>query len=158
LLFFFSTSGVPSFQLSSVPDDQDHDEDVSDDDNWYDPKGPCAAEHDKSDDANILLADWAMQYKITHTALNGLLGILGEFIPGLPRRATTLLQTGSVDPKHIKAVGKGEFHYFGLEKACLQLMDSLLRNSICDLSHLVQLEMQFNIDGLPLFKSSDGAF
>ena len=130
------------------------------DDNQYDPEGGHGdSDHDAGDDsvgndfldARILLTAWANDYDITHSALRALLAILILFIPGLPKSPTTLLQTGSVS--EIRSIGGGNYYHFGVATQLRHLL-----TKIPSLQTLHNLRLQFNIDGLPIFKSSGGTF
>lgn len=102
----------------------------------------------------VQLAEWASKYKLSHAALRSLLAILICFLPGLlPKDHRKLLQTGSVARCDIKNLAGGQYHYFGIQKQLSSLVErvSSVRDSCC-------LNLQFNVDGLPLFKSSGGTF
>ncbi|KAL3997086.1 hypothetical protein ACER0C_009742 [Sarotherodon galilaeus] len=78
---------------------------------------------------------WASTFSVLLVAVTALLGILHVFHPDLPKDARTVLRTqGQI--RTMKMDG-GDYHHFGL------LLESLK-----------ELTLQFNIDGLPLFKSS----
>lgn len=96
------------------------------------------------------LAEWAVTHSITHLALKELLTILRCYHPGLPSDSRTLLRT-----PHSYAVRKmtdqdGHYYHFGI--ACG--IESL--NQFDKLPSVLRL--QFNVDGLPLFKSSTTEF
>jgi hypothetical protein len=111
--------------------------------------------HDGVDEfiTRIQLAEWAVKYKISCSALTALLLILVSFVPGLPRKAATLLKTGHVDPKDIKHIAGGKFYYFGVGKQLTSLLQRATK-----LKSLCCLRLQFNVDGLPLHKSVSGTF
>jgi hypothetical protein len=100
----------------------------------------------------VALADWAVQFNITLRALTALLCILRLFHPELPKTGTTLLHTKR-NFKIARRAG-GEYFYFGIVTALTQtlntIFDKLTSNSV--------LNLQLNIDGLPLFKSSGASF
>jgi hypothetical protein len=98
-----------------------------------------------------LLARWAVTNGITHNALGELLDVLVHFHPELPKDPRTLLSTTKVDG--IRPIAGGLYYHFGIAvaiKSALAL-DPKLKN--CDTIHL-----QLNVDGLPLFKSSNVQF
>ncbi|EFN66026.1 hypothetical protein EAG_00248, partial [Camponotus floridanus] len=95
------------------------------------------------------LRHWAVQYKIPQTALNKLLKILIYFHKKLPLDSRTLLKTNLSMPS--RQLEKGKLCYMGLLQPLKQFISrytalQLLNNEI---------EISFNIDGLPLFKSSN---
>jgi len=92
------------------------------------------------------LAEWAVLYKIQHVAVGGLLNVLSEFFPSLPRDPRTLLKT----PQHyvIKNVGGGQYSHVGLSKGLSNIVNK-------DVSAAKGLELQINVDGIPLFKSTN---
>ncbi|XP_061597513.1 uncharacterized protein LOC133460763 isoform X3 [Cololabis saira] len=89
------------------------------------------------------LRQWALEHKLTHRAINGLLPILRKQGHLLPLDCRTLLgtpQTSSTEPKC-----GGQYKYYGLEKgirSCLRHLEGQ------------DVHLSVNIDGIPLFKSS----
>ena len=75
---------VVNMNSNNSVDDDDNDEDDDDDDDGDETFPP---------DLTILLADWAVQFSITLTALSSLLCILRQFHPSLPKDARTILKT-----------------------------------------------------------------
>jgi hypothetical protein len=94
------------------------------------------------------LAQWAMQFNIPLTAVSSLLSILCKEHPELPRDARTLLKTPTSYPIQT-LTNSGEMAYFGVKAGLRLLLDSGLRPVGCT------FQLQFNIDGVPLFKSSN---
>jgi len=96
------------------------------------------------------LAQWISDFQVSHIAVNKLLQILKPHCPPLPHDVRTLLQT----PRHteVKVCGSGEYVHFGLEKG---INHALLKNSIADGE---EIYVQINVDGLPVFKSSNRQF
>lgn len=93
------------------------------------------------------LAEWALKCNCTRKTLNDLLAILRRHGHNdLPADARTLLQT----PRTVDVLSKcgGQYAYFGIEKGISHIsgLKSLISKGI---------SLQFNIDGLPLFKSSN---
>lgn len=92
------------------------------------------------------LHTWAIMYNVTQTSVTALLRILRkEGHNDLPSDARTLLGT----PKNtiIRECGAGHYFYYGLQKALQEkLKYSTINNNI--------IEININIDGLPLAKSS----
>ena len=97
------------------------------------------------------LKQWASTFGITLVAVTALLSILRVHHPELPKDARTLLGTQKKIAVH--ALGGGEYHHFGLAKGILSKL-----NSIHLPSSLQTIRLQFNIDGLPIFKSSKVQF
>lgn len=97
------------------------------------------------------LSDWAIQHKITHTALNDLLSLLKPSFPELPKDARTLLKTPRVT--EIKNLNNGEYYHIKIRDCLKNLFNSF---GIDNIKTTVALD--FNFDGLPLFKSSSKSF
>ncbi|KAL6423080.1 hypothetical protein ACFW04_010511 [Cataglyphis niger] len=90
---------------------------------------------------------WATKYNITQKSLTALLCILREEGHNdLPNDARTLLET--LKNTIIQECGDGHYFYYGLEKALREKLKSYknINNNI--------IEININIDGLPLTKSS----
>ena len=94
---------------------------------------------------------WAIKHKVTHVALNDLLMILNQCkIHGIPKNARTLLETPI---KNIcREVTPGEYCHFGLSDTLKKILDSSI------LSIPSKLLLNFNVDGLPISKSSKEQF
>ena len=90
---------------------------------------------------------WATNYSISLVALSSLLCILKTFHPTLPKDGRTLLGT----QKHVPTtkIEGGEYYHFGIVKGVLSRLACLSLPAT-----LTTFNLQFNIDGLPLFKSS----
>lgn len=93
------------------------------------------------------LRKWTISnVNVPHAAINSLLHILVPLHPELPLDVRTLLKTPS--KINVKMMETGEFVYMGLQSAIEQHLTHLnFFNSIVNLT--------FNVDGLPLFKSSN---
>lgn len=100
------------------------------------------------------LATWALEENITHSALNKLLGILKDDHPSLPADARTLLRTSRSESVVVQEKAGGTYHYFGILKS----MKTILEANKCSLANGVCLELQANVDGLPVFQSSSTQF
>ncbi|XP_022164968.1 uncharacterized protein LOC111029998 isoform X1 [Myzus persicae] len=116
--------------------------------------GPKSTEitDDQSESNNIkdFIASWAIQYKIPHNALNGLLSGLKKHkcFQSLPLDARTVLCTPSQISKTIKTLKPGTYHHFGLVSGIKRYAPE---NSS-------ELKIAVGIDGLPLSKSSGNQF
>lgn len=107
-----------------------------------------ASEMEKQDTLETDLACWANSSGISRNNLTQLLKILNKNgISGLPTDARTLLKT----PRNVAVADKcgGSYYYFGMshviEEYCVQ-------QSVND------VQLLFNIDGLPLFNSTNVQF
>ena len=96
------------------------------------------------------VANWASEDSIPLVSVSHLLSILQPHLPQLPADARTLLkiQTNVV----LKYVAGGEYYNFGIPAGIVSCLESH-PSDVDTLSHHVKL--QLNIDGLPLFKSSN---
>ena len=90
---------------------------------------------------------WATTYSVSLVALSALLTILRLFHPTLPKDGRTLLGTKA----HVATVkiDGGDYYHFGLIKGVLSRLACLKLPRTLNI-----LTLQFNIDGLPLFRSS----
>ncbi len=95
------------------------------------------------------VAEWTCRNSVTQTAVNELLSIFRPFHACLPADARTLLKTPTVYEIRDLACQSGQYHHFGIEKGILLTLKNLKTFTAAD-----QVILQFNIDGLPLFKSS----
>ncbi|KAK6178907.1 hypothetical protein SNE40_011389 [Patella caerulea] len=99
------------------------------------------------------LALWSTDYGISQAALRALLTILRDKFPEmcLPKDPRSLLETQR--SYEIKKITGGEYYHFGL---CKGISESILSDvTFCATD---RIEVQFNIDGLPLFKSTNTQF
>lgn len=94
------------------------------------------------------LRHWAVQCKISQAALNDLLKILIPFHSKLPLDSRTLLKTNLSMPN--RKLGRKEFYYIGL----LEPLKQFVCRNISQLQNN-EIYVSFNIDGFPLFKSSN---
>lgn len=97
------------------------------------------------------IAEWALEFNISHTALKGLCGILNKRIPHvLPSDPRTLLLT-NYKKIHITSVDTGHYWHNGL----IDPLRKILEN-VPNVPHNISLNI--NIDGLPIYKSSKQQF
>ncbi|KAJ8018857.1 hypothetical protein HOLleu_42927 [Holothuria leucospilota] len=110
------------------------------------------SEEDVDDlDLNQKLADWAVDYGIPHVALNSLLTTLQQYHSSLPKDSRTLLTTTRTVTT--QSLAGGSFYHIGLKKG---IMSKLHNNSNTkNVYDLKEVSVKINIDGLPLFKSSN---
>jgi hypothetical protein len=123
--------------------------DLSEDDNiWHDPAGSSSDDEIFEDDSlGDKLKNWSILHGVTMSAMQDLLGILHSYHSCLPSDARTLRGTPrTIELKNFTQ--GGSYYHFGV-KACI---DKMYEAGLIDVSH--SLSLQFNIDGLPIFKSS----
>lgn len=107
---------------------------------------------DEVPDLGEEIAMWATKNKCTRTALNEMLDILRRHGHRLPKDARTPLET----PRLVQDVAKcgGRYVYFGIETGILRNVTqykSFAQNNDC-------IQLCVNIDGAPLFKSTNVHF
>jgi len=131
---------------------------ISDSDNLSDPGSIQTNVESDSSSNNSLnqlqtkLQTWAASFCIPLVALTALLAILRPEFPDLPKDARTLLDTQTNVP--VVNICNGEYYHFGLVNGLQNIL-----GRISNISEYVQtLALQFNIDGIPLFKSSGRQF
>lgn len=103
------------------------------------------------DDFKTELKHWATQYQIPHNALNSLIKIVSPLCDGLPKDSRTLLTTPL--QLEVTKLDTGELIYLGLLsqiKKQIKLLDDT-DNNVGNR----KIKVSFNIDGLPLFKSTN---
>ncbi|XP_030764844.1 uncharacterized protein LOC115889069 [Sitophilus oryzae] len=112
-----------------------------------------------SDNFRQFLCSWAKNYSVNHSQLNNLLKGLNEHLHlELPSDARTILSTAR--QTHIKQMttnsGKtGSFCYIGIAVNLKKILSSKI---ILSKIKSVELKLIFNIDGVPLSKSSNRQF
>ena len=89
---------------------------------------------------------WAITHGITHSALREILKILHTEYPNLPLDPKTLLASGTVDGV-IPLDGGGFYYHFGAACGITKWAEFTDYNN-------TDINLQFNIDGLPIFRSS----
>lgn len=94
------------------------------------------------------LSDWARKFNIPMNATSSLLSLLHDYHPELPRDSRTLLGTTTLIK--LRDTAGGQYYHFGLKS-------SLLQHDLTSF-HESCLSVQINIDGLPVFKSSNIQF
>lgn len=104
---------------------------------------------DESNSLSDELKSWAIQNRISMRALDSLLLILrSKGHNELPKSYRTLLNT----PRQIelKTFGNSKYWYRGLTECLTSVFSNLDRN--------IKIKLKFNIDGLPIFNSSQIQF
>ena len=107
-------------------------------------------ESDQQFDISAELAAWAILFLIKQDALSALLRILQKNGLRLPKDARTLLKT----PKSVETltIAGGSYKYFGLKSGITKCF-----KTFTSLKGLTSIKLKFNIDGIPLFKSSNAS-
>jgi len=129
--------------------------------NWYssDESSVSISLNDnfKSDQAFLsLIGEWAIKYKISHIALNGLLCVLQQHkcFESIPKDSRTILHSKAIDVSNLHRVEPGEYYHFGLSTGIKRnIPSSLLQND-----NMSVIKIVAGVDGLPLFKSSPEQF
>lgn len=97
------------------------------------------------------LREWVVKNRISNVAVNELLKILQEKITDdLPLDSRTLLNT--IRDIEVKSVEPGQYYHFGLKNAITNIFANL--GSFYTLCKNQVVEINVNVDGLPLSKSS----
>ena len=96
----------------------------------------------------IDLASWLCSFNITLTALGALLTILQKYFPDLPKSSKTVMQS-EINKKDVR---DSSYSYFGIKQGVVNRLPQLVANYMT-VNQVITL--QFNIDRLPLFKSSN---
>uniref|UniRef100_A0A1Y1K4M3 Transposase domain-containing protein n=1 Tax=Photinus pyralis TaxID=7054 RepID=A0A1Y1K4M3_PHOPY len=99
------------------------------------------------------LTQWSLKNNITHIALTELLKWFSTNpdINSLPKDARTLLQTPISASLAIEELGVGQFYYFGMRNKLQEFI-------ISQAGPINSLMLQFNIDGMQVFKSKNTSF
>lgn len=153
---FAAGVGVGETNSSLRDDDAGSTVDINDfvyeDGQQYDSESDDAETGTSSDELSDLrsdLAKWAVKNKATRASVDELLSVLRKHGHRLPKDARTLL--GTPHQVEVQELCGGQYLYFGLEsgilKICSQYSDEFSREK--------DVLLNFNIDGLPLFKSSN---
>ncbi|XP_039309950.1 uncharacterized protein LOC113004041 [Solenopsis invicta] len=110
-----------------------------------------ASENTRDSDFKDILAVWATEHQVSHTALRALLQILKQHscFSKLSTDARLLLRIPR--EQEIRTVTPGIYHHFGLLKSVLNILTSAKDNIDC-------VKITINVDGLPLSKSSSQQF
>ena len=110
--------------------------------------------HDDSADIVDRLRTWAVVRSVKDNVLSELLTILRSRIPELPKDARTLKKSANIDTQSCtQEVSGGLYYHFGISEG---ITHELQANNVDDVTDAISV--QINIDGIPLFKSSNGQF
>ena len=119
----------------------------------------CENESDSESDGDTCtslesdLQKWASGFQISHSALQSLLSVLRVHHPTLPKDPRTLLKTTTT--YNVVGIDGGSYYHFGLASSLLHLVKNIPNAEPCYVNSVL---VQFNIDGLPLFKSTNTQF
>lgn len=106
-------------------------------------------DYDKQNEFKDNLRIWALNHRITRTAVNDLLMILISAGFGfLPKDSRTFMATPVKVP--IAILTNGKMWYNGIQK-CLE-------NVLKNVQHSMKITLDFNIDGMPISNSSSQQF
>ena len=108
--------------------------------------------NDDISDVLTCIKEWAVECQIPMSSLSSLLQILRPYFPTLPKDPRTLLRTKT--KYDIVELGGGLYYHFGIESGILSRFVVHPEFVLDDMCVFVQV----NIDGLPLFKSSNHQF
>ena len=150
---------------AEVTIDHDDSSDSDDDAYWHgedDEKYEYPSSNDDSDDEYSLepeddidtykreLAEVKVQFNVTNAAMDAMLAVIRKRDARLPKDCRTL-----VKPQRnieLKSIGGGHYYHFGLE----QQVKHDRRNDV-SLQDKFELQLQINIDGLPLYRSKSNS-
>ncbi|CAG9769997.1 unnamed protein product [Ceutorhynchus assimilis] len=104
-------------------------------------------QNNPNSDLKFDLKSWAISQKVTHCALTKLLHILKPYHSELPLDSRTLLSTPQCF--NITELNTGSYIHLGLERAVRFFLEKY-RNFNDNI-----INVSFNIDGIPLYKSSN---
>lgn len=112
-----------------------------------------SSEIENENENNILqeLRQWSVKHNISRSSLTDLLHILVPYHPSLPLDSRTLMDT-PISTSNVIKLDTDELYYFGLEYALVHCLTHNKNKHI--LKNGEKLKISFNIDGIPLFKSS----
>ena len=106
------------------------------------------------DDGNILrdgLAKWALEFNVTHTAVDALLSLLRDNgLETLPKSATSLLGTVHCVSKDFKQLGSGLYWYRGVKK---YLETYFTPEMACVVDGQKSVKLDIFVDGLSPYKA-----
>lgn len=119
--------------------------------NAFDDKAEDEIDTDSDTDPKVLkceLARWAMENNIALSASSKLLKILRTYDIDVPSDARTLYKTPRSGTVTITEKSGGTYAFFGVE-TCIHQQLKMIENDV-SIDHL---EIDINIDGLPIYKS-----
>jgi len=145
----FEDQSISDHELSSTVDSADSDDNYpvfSDSESM----SSDYYEFDRVAELCSMLAAWKIRDNVTQTALGNLLKILRLWFPDLPVDPRTVMQANKQPVVPVKQIGGGSYCHIGIERGIHNLLSVGVGDSGCQ-----TIKLQLNIDGLPLFKSSN---
>lgn len=131
----------------------EHTSDEQDSDGSFESESESVLSESDAPDCSLeikdFLATWAMRHNTSHVALNELLQFFKNDYNTLPCDARTLLKTPKC--KEIQKVPPGEYIHIGLQNS-IEFFLKKIENFPSE------IKLNFNIDGVPLSKSSSSCF
>lgn len=143
--FYMEEDRVFLEDIVSSEDEEDGGEYDDDDDVVEHPTYPMVRDDDKLQILKMKLRRFVLCHVISVSQVSELLSMLREFGINLPKTRTGLLQTKRT-PLITRDVPPGKYMYIGIQKNVSMVN--------CDFLSGENLVFDFNIDGLPLYKSS----
>ena len=102
------------------------------------------------------LFSWGITFNVSNTSFASLLDISRDEHPDLPKDSRTLRSISQ--SIHLKSVAGGQYFHLGLKKGIISKLMLISQHQPEEFRRLKQLCLQFNVDGLPLFKRVRGEF
>lgn len=150
-----SSESIQFLSSESSSESNSDNEEYSDDEPG-DNKNINSTTTSSSQESITFLKHWSLKNNVTHSAINELLQWFSTnpSVSNLPKDARTILQT----PRQIdiKNMGDGSYHYFGLSNQIRKLFNKY--EVLKHVSNPVLCVLDFNIDGLPIHKSTKQNF
>ncbi|CAG7725442.1 unnamed protein product, partial [Allacma fusca] len=158
--YCFENTSPEGFEVSISPEfNESENEDEIEESTSRNEVDPISSSNESDSEAvdesfSNYLTDWAVKYKISHTALSDLLRNLQNHkcFTDLPRDSRTLLKTPQTTI--VESVPPGNYVHFGLRQALTQLLGKANINPV----ELQQMSIQIGIDGLPVQRSNTNQF
>lgn len=118
-----------------------------------------ASDNQSMQDTDVVtkLAKWIAGNSVSLNAVSQLLPIFRPRYPELPKDPRTIMKTnGETNEDKMQLVSNGTYYHFGLASSIVQQVHSLER--VVLVKETGTVSFQLNIDGVPLFKSTNGQF
>ncbi|XP_065095780.1 uncharacterized protein LOC135717569 [Ochlerotatus camptorhynchus] len=149
----FQRNTVTSEEVKPEDDDSEIEDFFEIDDDSFDDSGPSFEKEQYSDaldqmDLSECIRYWALKTNQSHESINLIMEIIRRKTNGkrLPRSARTLLKTSRQASSEIVEIAGGQYWYQSI-KQCLSDFFRFTEQSL-------NISININIDGIPLFKSS----
>jgi len=96
------------------------------------------------------LRAWVVDCNVTQAQVNKLLPIMRKFDSCIPLSAKTLMKLPENEAMKTRTVSGGDYMYFGV----LNGLNSVYSANSTAFTNIANIELAFNVDGVPLFHSS----